>query len=56
MVRRKERDRLGPCERRALAVRKFGRLLPGVKQMNLFFSESDFESVSTMVNNAKGAY
>src|ERR1700737_3985820 len=55
MVCRNERDRLSPCERRALPVRKFGRLLPGVKQMNLSFSDSDFESVSTMVNNAKGA-
>src|ERR1700737_3735596 len=54
MACRNERDRLGPRKCRPLPGRKFGRVPPGVKQMNLSFSNTNSESVSTMVNDTKG--
>src|SRR3981081_150417 len=53
MACRDERDRLGPRECRPLPVRKFGRVPPAVMQMNLSFSNTNSESVSTMVNDTK---
>jgi hypothetical protein len=55
MMRRNERDHLCPSEGGALPLRISGGFLPGVEQMNFPFGNPDFESISTMINDAKSA-
>src|SRR6516162_8746211 len=54
VVSRDQRDRLSPSQCSPLAIRIIGGLLPGIKQMNLSFSDTELQSVSTVVDNTEG--